>query len=58
MKADGLASGKGVVVANTLEEAYDAVDSMLVKGSFGSAGSQIIVEGFLVGEEASFFCSC
>ena len=38
VKADGLASGKGVFVAQTLEEAYGAVDSMLLKGSFGSAG--------------------
>eukprot|EP00253_Pinus_taeda_P027408 PITA_27408 len=55
VKVDGLASGKGVVVAETLEEAYGAVDSMLVKGNFGSAGHQIIVEEFLEGEEASFF---
>uniref|UniRef100_A0A1D1YNS3 phosphoribosylamine--glycine ligase n=1 Tax=Anthurium amnicola TaxID=1678845 RepID=A0A1D1YNS3_9ARAE len=55
VKADGLAAGKGVVVAMTLEEAYEAVDSMLVRGSFGFAGSQVIVEEFLEGEEASFF---
>ncbi|CAI9101535.1 OLC1v1038884C1 [Oldenlandia corymbosa var. corymbosa] len=55
VKADGLAAGKGVIVAMTLEEAYDAVDSMLVKGDFGSAGCRVVVEEFLEGEEASFF---
>jgi len=52
VKVDGLASRKGVVAATTLEEAYGAVDSMLIKGSFGSAGRQIIVEEFLEGGES------
>ena len=55
VKADGLAAGKGVVVATTLEEAYEAVDSMLIGGTFGIAGSRVIVEEFLEGEEVSFF---
>ncbi|KAG0519001.1 hypothetical protein BDA96_09G226200 [Sorghum bicolor] len=55
VKADGLAAGKGVVVAMTLDEALEAIDSMLVEGSFGSAGSRVIIEEFLEGEEASFF---
>ncbi len=56
VKADGLAAGKGVVVANTVEEAVDAAQSMLVGGEFSNAGAQIVVEDFLEGEEASFIC--
>ncbi|EXB62433.1 Phosphoribosylamine--glycine ligase [Morus notabilis] len=55
IKADGLAAGKGVIVATTLEEAYKAVDTMLVERVFGSAGCRVIVEEYLEGEEASFF---
>lgn len=55
IKADGLAAGKGGVVAMTLEEAYEAVDSMLVEGVVVSAGCRVIVEDYLEGEEASFF---
>ncbi|XP_078434410.1 glycinamide ribonucleotide (GAR) synthetase [Wolffia australiana] len=55
VKADGLAAGKGVVVAETLEQAFEAVDSMLLGGAFGVAGSRVIVEEFLEGEEVSFF---
>ncbi|MCK5450199.1 MAG: phosphoribosylamine--glycine ligase [Candidatus Omnitrophica bacterium] len=53
VKAYGLAAGKGVVIAETVEEAVDAAKSMLVDKQFGSAGSKIIVEEFLTGEEAS-----
>ena len=54
VKADGLAAGKGVIVAHTLEEAENAATDMLQGGSFGAAGSRIVVEEFLDGEEASF----
>jgi phosphoribosylamine--glycine ligase len=54
VKADGLAAGKGVVVARTEEEAISAVDSILLEGAFGEAGSQVVIEEFLEGEEASF----
>lgn len=54
IKADGLAAGKGVVVANTFEEAENAIHSMLSENLFGNAGNQIVIEEFLEGEEASF----
>lgn len=54
IKADGLAAGKGVVVAMTLDEALSAIDDIL-GGSFGAAGAEIVIEECLVGEEASFF---
>ena len=54
IKADGLAAGKGVIVAMTLEEAEQAATDMLAGGSFGKAGAKIVVEEFLDGEEASF----
>jgi len=54
IKADGLAAGKGVVVAMTLQEAHDAVDAMLGDGSLGAAGARVVIEEFLSGEEASF----
>ncbi len=54
IKADGLAAGKGVIVAQTLEEAEQAATDMLAGGSFGAAGAKIVVEEFLDGEEASF----
>ncbi|MGD9617592.1 MAG: phosphoribosylamine--glycine ligase [Alphaproteobacteria bacterium] len=55
VKADGLAAGKGVVVAATTAEANDAVDAALAEGRFGAAGAEIVIEDFLAGEEASFF---
>jgi phosphoribosylamine--glycine ligase len=54
IKADGLAAGKGVVVAMSLPEAHAAVDAMLVGNSMGDAGHRVVIEGFLDGEEASF----
>ena len=54
VKADGLAAGKGVVVAATRDEAHAAIDQMLVAHTMGSAGSRVVIEDFLEGEEASF----
>jgi phosphoribosylamine--glycine ligase len=54
IKADGLAAGKGVVVAMSLQQAHDAVDMMLSDNRLGDAGARIVIEEFLVGEEASF----
>lgn len=54
VKADGLAAGKGVIVAMTLQEAENAVHDMLSGNAFGEAGSQVVIEEFLDGEEASF----
>ena len=58
IKADGLAAGKGVVVATTPEEAHQAVDDMLNNASFGAAGAKVVIEEFLDGEEASFIVMC
>lgn len=54
IKADGLAAGKGVVVAATADEAHAAVDSMLGDGNLGAAGARVVIEACLLGEEASF----
>ena len=56
IKADGLAAGKGVIVAMTNQEAFDAIDDMLAGNKFGDAGSRVVIEEFLAGEEASFIC--
>jgi len=58
IKADGLAAGKGVVVAQTLAEAHAAVDMMLEGNKLGSAGARVVIEEFLTGEEASFIVMC
>ena len=62
VKADGLAAGKGVVVASTLQEAHDAVDFMLVDNKYGvvhnDGGARVVIEEFLEGEEASFIVLC
>ena len=57
VKADGLAAGKGVTVAMTVEQALAALEACF-DGSFGSAGAEVVIEEFLTGEEASFFCLC
>lgn len=57
IKADGLATGKGVVVAMTLDEALAAID-MMFGGAFGTSGSEVVIEEFMTGEEASFFALC
>lgn len=54
VKADGLAAGKGVILAQTEQEAFDAIEDMLAGNAFGEAGHRVVVEEFLVGEEASF----
>jgi phosphoribosylamine--glycine ligase len=54
IKADGLAAGKGVIIANTLQEASDTVKDMLSGNRFGDAGSRVVIEEFMLGEEASF----
>lgn len=58
VKTDGLAAGKGVVVAMTLDEALKAVDDMMGDKVFGDAGSELVIEEFLDGEEISFFALC
>ncbi|WP_394690321.1 phosphoribosylamine--glycine ligase [Hoeflea sp.] len=57
IKADGLAAGKGVTVAMTLEDAFDAIEDCF-EGAYGEAGAEVVVEEFMTGEEASFFCLC
>lgn len=57
IKADGLAAGKGVIIAETVPEAHAAIDDIL-GGQFGEAGAELVIEEFLHGEEASFFALC
>ena len=58
IKADGLAAGKGVVVAMNNEDAHKAIDMMLLDNKFGDAGARVVIEEFLEGEEASFIVMC
>ncbi len=58
VKADGLAAGKGVVVATTEEEALAAIDAIMDRRIFGEAGAAIVIEECLVGEEVSLFALC
>ena len=58
VKADGLAAGKGVVVAQTTKEALAALDDIMGRKTFGAAGSRVVIEECLIGEEASFLCLC
>lgn len=57
VKADGLAAGKGVIIAETVEQAEAAIDDMF-GGEFGAAGAEVVIEEFMRGEEASFFVLC
>jgi phosphoribosylamine---glycine ligase len=58
IKADGLAAGKGVTVAQTVEEALNAIDDAMIRKVFGDSGNEVVIEECLVGEEASFFALC
>ena len=58
VKADGLAAGKGVVVAENEEQAVAAIEDMLSGNAFGAAGAKVVIEEFIAGEEASFICIC
>ena len=57
VKADGLAAGKGVIIAETVEQAHAAIDDMF-GGAFGGAGAEVVIEELMTGEEASFFVLC
>ncbi|WP_415403592.1 phosphoribosylamine--glycine ligase [Tateyamaria sp. SN3-11] len=57
VKADGLAAGKGVIIAETVDQAHAAIDDMFA-GAFGGAGAEVVIEEFMTGEEASFFVLC
>ena len=57
VKADGLAAGKGVIIAETVDQALAAIDDMF-DGSFGEAGAEVVIEEFMTGEEASYFILC
>ena len=57
VKANGLAAGKGVIIAETLQQAHEAIDDIF-GGAFGQAGAELVIEEFLTGEEASFFVLC
>ncbi len=58
VKADGLAAGKGVIIANDTEEAETALNSMLIDKTFGGAGNKVVIEEFMTGEEVSYFVIC
>jgi phosphoribosylamine--glycine ligase len=58
VKADGLAAGKGVTIAQSAEEAIAAIDAAMIDKRFGSAGAELVIEEFLLGEEISFFALC
>ena len=58
VKADGLAAGKGVIIAQTIDEAKQAVTAMLSDKKFGDAGNTVVIEEFLIGEELSLLCFC